>query len=191
MGQKGIIEQLGEERKKEILDFHIQGQSNSYIASQLNEATGENISTQQIQQYLLRQKRKIFQYKKTNENYQQGIAEDYFNSTMQLKSINKELWELFYNLKKDKTKSVSCPKCKTPVNVKDTSNTIKIISELLTQIKHVDHLLGKTNDAPLKFEVNMVSLSQSLSVQIPTMLQELQRKGDIKILRKGKYKLPN
>jgi len=189
MGKKGIVEnELSEEAKKEIVELSVANNSTSMIASKINEKYNANLSSQNIQKYLQRARKKVFNYVSSDENYQRKIAETYFNSTTQLKQANSVLWELILDMKKDRTKIISCPKCGTQIRIRDTANLIKSLSELLSQIKHVDRVLGKTSDAPLKVEYNFVDLSKKLQVMMPEMLEKMKNQGIIKGYNKKRFR---
>jgi len=191
MGRSGFVESLGEEAQQKVVKLSVQGLSSDAIADEINSEYNTNFDSHVVKEFLTRAKKKVFSYAQQDKNYQGKIAKSWFDSAQQLKEINSELWNFFLKIKnnpeyKDKIITCSCGKRQT-INIQSYGLLLKTANEILNTIKHLDKVLGRTDQAPLKVEINYVDLSQKLQVIMPEMLEQMKRRGIIKNYNKRKF----
>jgi hypothetical protein len=190
-----VIENLDktEAIQEKIIDMSVLGNAHSKISDEINLEFGTNLNKQNIQKFLLRAKRKIFNYAVQDENYKEKLAKTYFDSVEQIKELNSKLWKLFYDLENHPQKSKKtffCSDCgkRNKVEVESYNALLKTSNEIMNSIKHVDKVLQRTGGNPLKIEMNVVDMTQKITNIIPELFDEAKRRGDIRILNKKKFR---
>ncbi len=190
---KGKIEMLGKEAQEKAMKMSIEGLPYSTIAEQLSKEYNDNISPQNVQDFLKRKKNKTLQFLKDDRKFQRKMSEQYFNTVEQLSNLNSELWKFFYDLlknpdKKVKTILVWCKDCekniKAEVEVDNYANLLKTAEIILKQIEHVDKVLGKLKSKSFNISYNFVDLSKKISLIVPKLLNDLEKRRIIKINKK-------
>lgn len=186
-----------EEIQKLIVKKASTGQSAGAIADDINAEFQTDLQGLHVSRYMQRARKKIFEHKfqKEGDKFPAKLSQEYFDTIRQMKELSQELWGFFSELKdnRDTTKSYKCWKCKAKNEVKTKEYTVllKTAMAILDNIRHQNRVLGMTHKAPLKFETtyNFTDMSQKLTKIMPEMVHALAKQGDIKILKKRKYKL--
>jgi len=191
--KKGDIEQLGEEAQKLAIELKVEGLTRSAIASRLNEEYDCDLSEQQVGCFFKRSQSKTFSIMKDEKDFDLKMARWHFDTMEQLKVLNREMWEFFLSIKSDPeftTKQVFCPDCnhKFGVKVKTFMELIKAADHLLKQIEHQDKILGRMKEKGLTINYNFVDLSKKIQNVMPNLMHQAERQGDIRIIKKKKYK---
>jgi len=187
------IEQLDNKIQKKIIELKVRGLSNQAIADEINLLYKTNLTANMVNNYTDKRQKTAFKLMKEKNKLDEKLAEQYFNSLSQLNKLNSEMWEFFYESKKEpelKHTTVICPKCnkKFSVQMKSYSTFLKTAEHLLKQIEHVDKVLGRLQKKQITIKYNYLDLSRKLTLIIPKMLEKLEKQGYIKIKKKKKLK---
>ena len=131
---------------------------------------------------------------KEEKNFDFNMAKYHFDTIEQLKALNKEMWGFFLEIKKTpelKDKIIKCTKCgrRLVLQMQSYALLIKTADHLLKQIEHQDKILGRMKDKGLTINYNFVDLSKKIQNVMPNLMHQAERQGDIRILKKKKYKL--
>jgi len=193
MGYKGKVEQLGEQAQKKAIKLNVEGLSHSAIADKLNEEFGSDLTVQNINAFLRRNKNKSFQVLKEEKNFDQKLAKTYFSTLNQINALNSELWKFFYEIKKQpelKDKIIKCTKCgrRVVLQMQSYGLLLKTAEQILKQIEHVDKVMGRIKDKSLTINYNYVDLSKKLVNVLPQLMHQAERQGLIKILKKKRLR---
>ena len=193
MVKKGELEQLGEKAQKLAIKLKVEGLSHSSIASKLNEEFSADLTEQQVNGFINRNRSKTFQILKEEKDFDFKLAKWHFDTLEQLKYLNKEMWEFFLSVKKDpelSSKQIFCPKCnhKFRIQMKSFTSLIRTADHLLKEIEHQDKVLGRMKDKGMTINYNFVDLSKKIQNVMPQLMHQAERQGDIKIIKKKKYK---
>jgi len=191
--RKGEIEQLGQEAQELAITLSVEGLANSAIADRLNEKYASQLNSEMVKAFLSRNRDKSFKIVKESKNFETKMAKHYFDSLNKMNTLCNEMWEFFYEIKKDpefSSKQVFCPSCehKFRVQQKSFGTFLKTAEHLLAQIKHVDAVLGKMQNKSLNVTYNYVDLSKKMVQIIPELFHDAEKKGLIKIKNKKKLK---
>jgi len=195
MVKKGAVEQLGEEAQHLAIKYQVEGLSAANIASKLNEQFDADLTEGEIRSYGLRSKNQIFSVAKEQKNFSLNLMKDYYNTIDQINNLTSELWEFFYEIKKTpelKDKIIKCTKCgrRMVFQAQSYDLLLKTAREIRDTIKHVDVVTGRLRDkGGLTINYNMVDMSKKINNVIPMLFHQAERQGDIKIIKKKKYKL--
>ena len=189
MAKKGVVEQLGADVQEKAIKLSVTGLTYQSIADQLNEENNSDLKSEDIKNFLRRSQKKTAIVLKEDKNFQNKMVQTYFDTILQLKEINSEIWKLFYEIKKDPefvSKNISCPKCgkKIAVQLKTYGSLLKAADVLLNQIRHVDSVLGRMQKKSLNITYNYVDLSKKIGVVMPNLLVQLEKRGLIKLNKK-------
>jgi len=189
----GEIEKLGEEAQKIAIKLKVEGVSHSAIAARLNEEFNADITEDQVAGYSKRNRSKTFKVMKEEPNFDFKMAKYTFNTIDQLKFLNHNMWEFFLEIKKNpelKDKIIKCTKCgrRLVLQYQSYGLLIKAADHILKQIEHQNKLMGRLNDKGITINYNMVDMSKKIQNVMPNLVHDLERSGDIKILKKKKYK---
>jgi len=193
MVKRGDLEQLGEAAQKKAIKMKVEGLPNSTIASKLNEEFSADLSEQQVGLFIKRSKNKTFSYMKEDRNFEMKMAKYHFDTISQIKNLNKEMWEFFYEIKKTpelKDKIITCPKCgkRLTLQMQSYGLLIKAADHLLKQIEHQDKVLGRMKDKGMTINYNFVDMSKKIQNVMPRLMHEADRLGIIKIKNKKRLK---
>ncbi len=195
MGRSGLVENLGEEAQKKVVEMSVKGFNSSVIADEINMKYNTDFDSKVIRTFLIRAKKKVFNYAQQDKNFQGKIAKSLFDSAKQLNELNSELWKFFLEIKKNpelKDKIITCHKCgsRQTINIQSYGLLLKASREILATIQQVDKVLGRVGSekSPLKVEINLVDLTQKLQVIMPQMLENLKQRGFISKYNKNKFK---
>ena len=190
---KGKVEELGEDAQKFAITGSVEGLSHGAIADKLNEKYHAELTSETVRGFLKRNKNKSFQILKDQKNFDQKMAQHYFNTLTQLNQLNSEMWEFFLEIKKNpelRDKIIKCTKCghRLVLQMQSYGLLIKAADHILKQIEHVDKVLGKMRDKNLTVNFNYVDMSQKLMQVFPEIAIEMEKQGIIKILKKKKLR---
>jgi hypothetical protein len=121
------------------------------------------------------------------------MVEEYFDTIKQIKSINSEMWKVFYDLKKTpeyKDKIITCNHChkRLVINIQSYGLLLKAADTILRQIQHVDQVLDRLKTKSFNVNYNFVDLSKKIAIVMPKMLNDLEKRGIAKIINKRKFK---
>jgi len=193
MVKKGEIEMLGEEAQKLAIKLKVEGLSHSAIAARLNEKFNADTTENQIAGFLKRKRGQTFNIMKEERDFDFKLAKWHFDTLDQLKYLNKEMWNFFLEIKKTpelKDKIIKCSHCgkRTVLQMQSYGLLIKAADHLLKQIEHQDKVLGRLKEKGIHITYNMVDMSKKVQNIIPTLFRDAERMGDIKIIKKKKYK---
>ena len=186
---KGNLEQLGEKAQKRAIQLNIEGLTHQAVADKLNEEFKGNLSSSDVASFISRQKNKSLDFLKSDKKYQEKLVDEYFNTVQQLKEVNSQLWEFFYELRKNpeyKDKIITCPKCKhrLTLNMQSYGLLLKTADTILRQIEHVDRVIGKLKSSSSNITYNFVDLSKKLAIAVPQMLHQMEQRGIVKVNKK-------
>ena len=187
------IEKLPEDVQNKIIKMKAQGMSYSDIAQKINEDYNQDLKIDDVYKYFFKREDKAILALKDSKKMQKKFAERYFDAVTELNALFDSMKEEFYKLKDDpkyKEKLVYCPKCGTAfkTDIEDVNIKIKLADHLLSEIKHVDAVLGKIQKKSLNITYNVPDLTQKLVTVIPQLYEMDERKGNIKIKKKRKMK---
>jgi len=70
------------------------------------------------------------------------------------------------------------------VQLKSYGTLLKTAEVLLSQIRHVDAVLGKMQKKSLNINYNYVDLSKKIGIVLPNLLNTMEKKGIIKLNKK-------
>jgi len=190
---KGKVEELGEEAQKRAIKLNVEGLSHSAVADKLNEEFNSNLSTDNVATFLRRNKNKSFQIMKDTKNFDQKMAQTYFNTLNQMNTLNSELWKFFYEIKKEpelKDKIIKCTKCgrRMVFQMQSYGLLLKTAEQILKSIDHVDKVMGRIKDKSFTVNYNIVDMSKKLQIAMPQLFHNAERQGIIRILNKKRLK---
>ncbi len=195
MTRSGLIEGLGQEAQQKVVEMSVKGFNSSVIADEINMKYNTDFDSKVIRTFLIRAKKKVFNYAKQDKNFQGKIAKSLFDSAQQINELNSELWGFFLSIKKNpelKDHITKCSKCghRIVIQMQSYGLLLKTANQILATIVQVDKVLGRVGSekSPLKVEVNLVDLSQKLQVIMPQMLENLKQRGFISKYNKNKFK---
>ena len=185
---KGKIEESGEKVQKRVIQLNVEGLTHQAAADKINEEFQLEITGEEVKGFIGRQRDKSLDLIKTDKKYQEKVLDEYFNTVQQLKEVNSQMWEFFYELRKNpeyKDKIVVCPKCKhrLTLNIQSYGLLLKTADTILRQIEHVDRIIGKLKGAS-NITYNFVDLSKKLAIAVPTLLHQMEQKGIVKVNKK-------
>jgi hypothetical protein len=188
----GKVEKLGEEAQKKAIQWNVEGISHQEIADRLNSEYNSGLNADNVFDFCKRKRNKSIQMLKDDKGLQTQLVQKYFDTIDQIRKINEEMWKLFYEIRKDPElldKSIDCPHCQKKVKLKVTNYgpLLKAADVILSQIKHVDDLLGKMHKKQLNITYNILDLSKKLQIAIPNILENLEKRGIVKV-NKSKLK---
>lgn len=190
---KGQIEQLGVEAQELAIKLNVEGLSHAAVRDKINEQFGGELTTQGISSFLRRSKNKSFQVFKEGKNFDQRLAKTYFDTLQQINELNSELWNFFYELKKEpelKDKIIKCSKCgrRMVLQMQSYGLLLKTAEQILKGIEHVDKVTGKLKDKNLTITYNYLDMSKKLINVIPQLFHDAERQGMIKIIKKKRLR---
>jgi len=193
MVKTGEIEMLGEEAQRLAIKLKVEGLSHSAIAARLNENYNANITEGHVDGFSKRNRSKAFSVMKEQKNFDFKMAKYTFNTIDQLKFLNKQMWEFFLEIKKTpelKDKILTCKHCgkRTVLQMQSYGLLIKAADHLLKQIEHQNKIMGRLNEKGITINYNMLDMSKKIVNIIPELFRQAERQGDIKIIKKKKYK---
>ena len=185
------IDNLDDKVKDEVIKLKAEGYSNSAIADEMNLKHQIVLNKDDVRIYFDKRTDQAVKVMKEDTKLQSKLAKQYFSSIEQLNTLNAEMWEFWYSVKKNPetmNKSVFCPKCshKFMVQVSSYLTLIKTAEHLLNQIRHVDAVLGKLHNKQFNITYNYTDLSKKLVQIMPKLAQRLERQGIIKIKKRKK-----
>lgn len=185
------VDELCEEGKKKILELKGQGLSNGTIANQINSEYVFDLNETDIYNFVTKQTKNAVKVMQKKGEFENRMAEQYFNTIEQLKELNSQMWKEFYSLRQSpdyKERIISCEKCnnKIKVRLKSAVDIIKAADHLLKQIEHVDTILGKLRKTSLNMNVNynIVEMTEKINRIMPNLMEKYERMGAIKIKKK-------
>ena len=185
---KGLIEQLGKEAQKKAIKLSIEGLTYSTIADELSKEYNTEISGSNVQEFLKRKKNQTMQILKDDKKFQGKMMDQYFNTIQQLGNLNSELWKFFYELRKNPERKYKIAYCdcgkKVSIELENYSTLLKTAAEILKQIEHVDKILGRLKQKSFNISYNYVDLSKKISLIIPKLLNDMEKRGIVKINKK-------
>ncbi|MDD5332071.1 MAG: hypothetical protein PHE43_04645 [Candidatus Nanoarchaeia archaeon] len=189
MTKTGAVENLGEDAQKQAIELSVSGLTSQTIADKLNEQFNSNITSEEVKNFLKRKNKATSIMLKQDKNFQNKLAQAYFDTVKQLRDLNSEMWKVFYEMRKDPeflSKTVICPHCdkKLTVQLKTYSSLLKTADVLLNQIKHVDAILGKMQKKSLNITYNYVDLSKKIGLVMPDLLAQMEKRGVVRINKK-------
>ena len=189
MAKKGVVEQLGADVQEKAIKLSVTGLTYQSIADQLNEENNSDLKSEDIKNFLRRSQKKTAIVLKEDKNFQNKMVQTYFDTIQQIKSLNSEIWKLFYEIRRDPeyiSKVIFCPKCdhKFHAQLKTFGSLLKAADALLNQIKHVDQVLGRMQKKSLNINYNYVDLSKKIGVVMPNLLIQLEKRGLVKLNKK-------
>jgi hypothetical protein len=189
MTKTGAVENLGEDAQKQAIELSVSGLTSQTIADKLNEQFNSNITSEEVKNFLKRKSKATSIMLKQDKNFQNKLAQAYFDTVKQLRDLNSEMWKVFYEMRKDPeflSKTVTCPHCdkKLTVQLKTYSSLLKTADVLLNQIKHVDAILGKMQKKSLNITYNYVDLSKKIGLVMPDLLAQMEKRGVLRINKK-------
>ena len=182
-----------EEQQKEIIKMKVEGMSVRAIAEKLTADSGTYVSEGQISRFCDKNEEVALKVAQNSGKLQKQIAETYFNTLQQLNELNAEMWNFWYELRKNpelQNKIEECPKCHAKISIKiaQYSNMLKAADSIMNQIRHVDSVLGKLQKRGVNITYNYVDLSKKLAVAIPELLKNTSPITIKKILNSAKRK---
>jgi hypothetical protein len=185
------IEKLGAEKK--LIDMKVKGLSDESIAEHLNAEFNSNISKTDVRNHIKKNENVAIKVMAREEKVQEKVAETYFNTLTQLNQLNREMWEFWYNLKKNPEfieKIFRCPHCNksATIQLQQYANMLKAADQIMTQIRHVDDVLGRLQKRGLNITYNYVDLSKKIAQVIPQVLKNSNPTYIKKILNMKKKK---
>jgi hypothetical protein len=185
----GKVEDLGEKAQTKAIKLKAQGMSAQAIADELNKEFNADLTYEQVKHFLVRKKDAAFKVLKEDKNFQEKMAKQYFDTLKQLTDLNSEMWNFFYEIKREpelKDKIIKCKHCgrRMVLQMQSYGLLLKTAEHLLNQIKHVDEVLGKMQSKNLNITYNIVDLSKKLTAVMPAILEKLDRQGVIKLKKK-------
>ena len=182
------IEKLDQKLQEEIIKLRITGFSFRALADKLNNEHNLDLTKEDFQSYFNRRTDIAAKVIKGSDKMQQQLTEQHLKTIGQIKSLNDEMWELFYKLKENETiwKEFKCWSCgnTNKLKLKSYQNMIKVADHLLKQIQHVDQVLGKLEKKQFNITYNYVDLSKKLTQVVPHLVEKLEKQGIIKIKKK-------
>lgn len=190
---QGKVEQLGEAAQKMALKLIVEGVSQSAVADKLNEEFGADLTTECVNLFYKRNKNRSFQVLKDQRNFDVKLAKTYFDTLNQINSLNSELWEFFYEIKKQpelKDKIIKCTKCgrRIILQMQSYGLLLKTAEQILKQIEHVDKVMGRIRDKSLTINYNYADLSKKLINVVPQLFHDAEKQGLIKIIKRRRLK---
>jgi len=195
---KGKLEELGENAQKKAIRLSVEGLSAAAIADKLNEEYGSDLTPLNTGDFLRRAKHKMYSYARTHQkNFNSKLRETYFNTLSQINTLTSEIWKVFYDIKENpeyKEKTVSCPKCNHSFKIqfKVHDALLKTADRILELVKHVDKVTGKLKTGgSIKFEQNIVQLTQNIQNVIPKLFHSAEKQGLIKIIKRKRLRESN
>lgn len=190
---KGLVEGLGEKAQKDVIRLSVEGLSHAAISDRLNEEYGVDLNSQNISTFLNRNKGKSFSILREGRNFDQKLAKTYFDTLNQINNLNNELWQFFYEIKKQpelKDKIIKCTHCgkRVVLQMQSYNLLLKTAEQILKQIEHVDKVMGRIKDKSLTVNYNIVDMSRKLVQVLPQLMHDAERQGLIKITSRKKLK---
>ena len=185
---KGKIESLGEKAQKKAIKLSVEGLSSQAIADELAKDYGP-ISSNEVLQFLKRQRNKTVQLLAEQKNFQTKLVNEYFDTVKQIKELNGELWKFFYELRKNpeyKDKIITCTSCgkSMVLNIQSYGLLLKTADSILKQIDHVDKVLGKLQKKSFNITYNFTDMSRKIAIALPNLLHQMEQRGIVKINKK-------
>ena len=185
---KGKIESLGKNAQIKAIKLSVGGQTYQAIADQLSEEYNTELTSDNIQSFVTRNKQKSINLLKEDKKLQTKFAETYFDTIKQLTDVNSEIWKLFYEIRKTPEKryvsaTCSCGK-KVSIEVENYASLLKAAEVILKQIEHVDKVMGKLKQKSYNINYNYVDLSKKISFILPKLLNNMEKQGIVKVNKK-------
>jgi len=189
MANIGKVENIGPEAQEKAIQLSVSGMSNESIANELNSDFNSDLKSEDVRSFLRRKDNKTAALIKGDKNYQDKLVKQYFDTVKQLQQLNTEMWKFFYEIKKNpeyKDKIISCSHCgkKMTLNIQSYALLLKTADHLLNQIRHVDTVLGKMQKNSFNITYNFVDLSRKIGIVAPKLLDNLEKKGIVKVNKK-------
>lgn len=173
----------------EVVKLSVEGLTNQSIAEKISDKFETEVTDLNIGQFLKRNKNKTMNIIKEDKKFQGKLVEQYFDTMKQLQTLNSELWKFFYELRKNpeyKDKIIVCKHCskKMTLNIQSYGLLLKTAEQILKQIAHVDAVLGKLKQKSFNIQYNYVDLSKKISFILPQLLNDMEKRGIVKVNKK-------
>lgn len=189
----GKVEELGEKAQKKVIKLKATGLSIQAIMDELNKEYNSDLSETQVSRFLKRKQTAVFQIAREDKNFRNKMAQAYWDTVEQLRALNSEMLELFYDIKNKPEysfKEVKCPECDKvfKTSITNYQTLLKAADVLLRQIKHADDTLRKAQENNLNITINMVDATQKIVKIMPQIFEIAERRGIIKRYNKKRLK---
>ena len=183
-------QQISDEVGEFLIKSYAQGNSFETIADEANAKFSTTLSRQSVSKFLKETRGTVLKVIKEKGNFEQKLAETYFNTLIQVNELNNDMKELFNKMKAQgfvTDKEVSCPGCKMRFNVRvmATTDVVKVADHLLKEVEHVDKVLGRLKNQSLNITMDVTDINDKIQILLPKLLQRLEQTGSIKVLRRG------
>lgn len=189
-----IETELTEEQLKRVITLRAEGKTLQDISDILNSDYQKLFSTNELSEYLNKRRNNAVKVMKEKGRLDEKLAEQYFDTIADLKSLHTAVWEEFMTIKESpeyKQATVICEHCSHPVKVrfKSSAELIKAADHLLKQIAHVDQVLGKVQkSATTNITYNVTDITQKIVKVMPQILESWESQGLIRIKNKKRLR---
>jgi hypothetical protein len=180
------VEKLSPDIQEEILKLIGQGLPNGEVANQMNANKNLDLNEYDVSAFLKRNEGKAIKAMKFAGEFEKQMAEKYFNSITQMNDLNKEMWQHWYESKKDaeKDKIIDCPHCHKgfKIKIKDYQVIVKLADSIMNQIKHVDTIIGRMAKKTMSFNYNVVDINNKITQALPNIIERMEKDGRLEAL---------
>lgn len=187
------VEELPEDIQQKIIKLKTNNWSDAQVADLINNEYNQDLVNRDISIYMDKKENKVIKILKEDKELQEKTARMYFDTIMKLNTLHDEMWEFFYDLRKNpeyQSKKVDCPHCgkNVKIQVPNHALTVKAADHIMKQIDHVDKIAGRLKNTNVNVTYNVTDMADKISTILPMLYAKDEQKGYIKIKKKKKKK---